>query len=140
MKPILTSLTIAASSMLAASASADAIDTFRQICVANAGNVAAIVDAGNRAGFSLSPFSGNSHMGVRTSTDESLQINVATSHSFECAVTTSDMQNPQAVNQRFFKSLGLTPRGGTARGVLNGKTYTFLHDTKGGEAFVIYAD
>ncbi len=79
-------------------------------------------------------------MGVRKKTDETLQINVATNHKFECAVTTSDMANPEQVRASFFKSLGLKPKGATAKGTIGGTTYTFLHDTRGGEAFVMYSN
>ncbi|MBK5933270.1 hypothetical protein C8N32_109129 [Rhodovulum imhoffii] len=120
-------------------AQAGAIDTFRQICVSNAGNPSAIIAAGNKAGFGMEKMAVGA-IGFRTKTDESLQVNVATKHKFECAVTTSDMANFEQVRADFFKSLGLKPKRGTARGIIGGKTYTFLHDTRGGEAFVMFSN
>ncbi len=124
---------------VASAVQAGSIDTFRQFCVANAGQPQAIADAGTKAGFRMTSAAGGV-MGFRKATDESLQVNVATKHKFECAVTTSDMANPEKVSADFFKSLGLTPRGATAKGSIGGTTYTFLHDTKGGEAFVMYSN
>lgn len=121
-------------------AHADPIETFRALCLPQIGNPAAIKRAARRAGFEMQDMGRNSFFGFRKSTNESLQINVATRHQFECAVTSPDMPNPNAVRARFFDSLGLKPRGQTARGTLNNTTYTFLHDTNQGEAFVVYAD
>ena len=133
-------ISIFVSAVLAASAvHAGSIDTFRQFCVANAGDPQAIANAGKKAGFKMTSAVGGM-MGFRKKTDESLQVNVATKHKFECAVTTSDMANPGQVSADFFKSLGLKPKGATAKGSIGGKTYTFLHDTRGGEAFVMFAD
>ncbi len=126
--------------MIPFSVQAGSIGTFRQLCVANAGDPAAIAAAGTKAGFRMSKMAAGKAMGFRKSTDESLQVNVATKHKFECAVTTSDMANPEQVGADFFKSLGLTPKRGTAKGKIGGKTYTFLHDTRGGEAFVMYSN
>ncbi len=125
---------------LASGAQADAIQTFRQLCLANAGNPAAIITAGKKAGFDMTPLAKNSAMGMRTKTDESLQVNVFTKHKFECAVTTSDIQNPEKVSSEFFGALGLKPRRGQAKASVGGKRYTFMHDTKGGEAFVMFAN
>ena len=126
--------------LLGGAAQADPITTFRQICMANLGQPAAAIKAGKSDGFNMTSLAANSSMGFKGSSDESVQINVATRHAFECAVTTSDMANPSAVTRQFFEALGLTGKGGKAKGKVGGKTYTFLHDTKGGEAFVVYAD
>lgn len=117
---------------------ADSIKTFRQLCLANAGNPSAIMAAGKKAGFDMTKIGESSAMGLRKKTDESLQINVFTNHAFECAVTTSDMANPDQVGAAFFKSLGLKPKRGQAKGSVGGQSYTFKHDSEGGEAFVMY--
>ncbi|MEO8530829.1 MAG: hypothetical protein ABI459_06380 [Deltaproteobacteria bacterium] len=124
----------------AGAAQADPIATFKQLCMQNLGNSSGAIKAGKKVGFTMITMGPGASMGFRNSTDESLQVNVATRHKFECTVTTSDMANPNAVADRFFAELGLTGRKGKAAGKIGGKTYTFMHDTKGGEAFVVYSD
>lgn len=122
----------------AAPAYADSIQTFRQFCLAHAPDSAAIKGAGERAGFDFSDFPPNGYIGFRRATDETLQINVATRHQFECAVTTSSAGNPVATGAAFFSALGLTPNRREARGLVRGEVYTFRYDPRGGEAFVMY--
>lgn len=119
---------------------ADSIDTFRSLCLPTLGDTAATKRAAEQAGFDVFELEPDSFLGSRTATDETLQVNVATRHTFECAVTTSDMANPADVTARFFAMLGLTPRGAKASGSVNGERYTFMHDTNDGEAFVVFAD
>ncbi len=126
--------------LFASSAHADAINTFKTLCFENAGSVAAIRKAATNHGFKVNKLGKNSYLGTRASTDERVQINVFTKHSFECAVTTSDMPRPRRISREFLKSLGLNGNKGRARTVIDGRSYTVLHDTKGGEAFVIFAD
>ena len=121
-------------------AAADPIKTFQTACMANAGDVAAIEATIKRAGFKVQELAPGSFIGARKSSDETVQVNVFTKHKFECAVTTSDMKNPKDVSKTFFETLGLKPRRGKATGRIGGKKYTFLHDTNGGEAFVMYAN
>lgn len=126
--------------MAATAASADAISSFRSLCLANAGDAAAIKSAGDRAGFKMREIGSNSFMGFNTRIDQSLQINAFTRNKFECAVTTSDMGGDRAVASKFFGALGLTQRQGQARGKIGGDTYTFKHDGRGGEAFVMFSN
>ncbi|MCX8508082.1 MAG: hypothetical protein ORN49_04250 [Rhodobacteraceae bacterium] len=128
----------------ATAASADPIKTFKALCLAHPGDTGAIVAAGKKAGFvpmSLgSDMDKNTFIGEKKSTGEALEVNAFTSHSFECALAVDDMQNPEAVRAAFFKAIGLPTDDITARGTIGGKTYTFLHDTNGGETFVMFAD
>lgn len=126
--------------VLATSAAADPIATFRATCMGALGNPAAIAQAGTAAGFQMTEIGAGSFMGSRASTDESLQINAFTSHKFECAVTTSDVADPNAFRDQFFQAIGIAHNGGEARGAVAGQTYTFKHDTNGGEALVVFAD
>lgn len=125
---------------LASPVSADAIATFQSICMNNLGNPAAIAQAGTAAGFALVEIGTDSFMGSRASTDETLQINAFTSNKFECAVTTSDVADPDAFRDRFFQSIGIAHNSGEARGAVAGQTYTFKHDTNGGETLVVFAN
>lgn len=125
---------------LVTSAIAGPIDTFRSLCMSHLGDPAAIAQAGKAAGFTLTEIGAGSFMGSRDSTDESLQINAFTSHKFECAVTTSDVADPNALRDQFFQSIGIPHNSGEARGAVAGRTYTFKHDTNGGEALVVFAD
>ena len=135
MQAAATLITVAASTSYA-----DPIATFRTLCVNNVGNPAAIEQAGSNAGFGMTPLGNDSYMGSRNSTDEALQINAFTQHAFECAVTTSDVADPSTLRDSFFQTLGLSHKNGQARGTVDGRTYTFLHDTNGGEAFVVFAN
>lgn len=119
---------------------ADSTQTFRQLCMAHAGDTAAIRKAAVKAGFKVMDLGPNVFMGMRDKTDESVQVNMATRHRFECAVTTSSKGNAKANEAAFFGSLGLTPTRRQAKGRIGGTPYTFLYDPKDGEAFVIYAD
>jgi hypothetical protein len=121
-------------------AQADAIDSFFRHCVNNAPDVSAIANSAANAGFQITEIGANARLGLRRSSDETIQVNVATQHRFECAVTTSDMPNPAQVTETFFTRLGLSPRRGRAQGTIGGQSYTFMHDTNGGEAFVMYID
>lgn len=121
-------------------ASTPSIKTFMTHCLAGAPNVAAIRSSAKKAGFTFVAFGPNAFLGSRTATDESLQLNVASSHSFECAVTTSSARNSTAVRAAFFDTLGVAQRGGVGTLIKNGKRYTVLHNSAGGEAFVISSD
>ena len=124
--------------VLAQNAYAGPIDTFKEVCLNNAGNTAAIREAINAQGFEIKNYKNGAFVGFRKSTDESVQVNVFTKHAFECAVTTSDIKQPRKIKKQFFKELGLKPSFGKASGSLGGKSYTFVHNTKGGEAFIMY--
>lgn len=126
--------------MLATSAAADPIDTFRTLCMNHLGDPAAIEQAGTAAGFQMLELQPDSYMGSRDSTDETLQINAFSSHKFECAVTTSDVADPDAFRETFFAAIGIPHRNGTATGSVAGQSYTFSHDTNGGEALVVFAN
>lgn len=130
---------------LSVPAMADPVKTFSNLCFANLGNPTAIIRAGKRAGFRMTSLgSPSSSMGMRNRTDESLQVNVFTQHAFECAVTTSDVDNPSALAKEFFDRLGLRGRKRgkiwTAAGRVSGKKYVFVLDTNSGEALVVYSD
>lgn len=126
--------------LCANAAAADPIETFRALCMANLGNPAGIEQAGKSAGFNMMELAPNSFMGSRDSTDESLQINAFSSHAFECAVTTSDVADANAFRDAFFAAIGVPHSNGTAKGSVGGQSYTFMHDTNGGEALVVYAN
>lgn len=126
--------------VFATQATADPVSTFRTLCMANLGNPAAIEQAGKSAGFQMLELGTNSFMGTRDSTDETLQINAFSSHKFECAVTTSDVTDPNAFRDTFFAAIGIAHTNGTPTGSVAGQTYTFTHDTNGGEALVVFAN
>ena len=136
MKQLLTALAIMS---LSSAAHADVIDTFKTVCMSDLGNPAAIAKRGSAKGFKMNNLSGDAWMGFNKKIDQSLQINAFTKNSFECAVTTSDVSDPNALRKEFFSGLGLKDRKGVAKGKIGGKTYYFKHDTKGGEALVVYA-
>ncbi len=133
-------LCVIAAVALPLAATAGPVETFRSICFAHLSDPAAIEKAAKKAGFDMTPLGQGSAMGARAKTDETVQINAFTSHKFECAVTTSDVADPAALGAKFFTALGLNAKGSKARAKANGQTYTFMHDTKGGEAFVVFAD
>lgn len=120
--------------------SADAIDTFKSLCLPYLQDLEGTKAAARKAGFTFTPFGDQGLFGARPGTDESIQVNVATSHPYECAVTTSDMPDPASVAARFFAELGLNPSGNKAYGQIKGQRYTFLHDSDGGEAFVVFKE
>jgi len=123
---------------LASSVTASPRDTSRSLCMSNLGNPAAIAQAGEAAVFDPMEIGAGSVKGSRDSTDESLQI--FTSNNFECAVTTSDVADLTAFRDQFFQSIGIPHSGGEARGTVAGQSYTFKHDTNGGEALVVFAN
>ena len=106
--------------------------------MSNLGNPAAIAQAGEAAVFDPMEIGAGRVKGSRDSTDESLQI--FTSNNFECAVTTSDVADLTAFRDQFFQSIGIPHSGGEARGTVAGQSYTFKHDTNGGEALVVFAN
>jgi hypothetical protein len=108
--------------------------------MSNLRNPAAIAQAGKAAGLDPMEIGAGSIMGLRDSTDESLQINAFTSNNIECAVTTSDVADPTTFRDHFFQSIGIPHSGGEARGTVAGQSYTFKHDTNGGEALVVFAN
>ena len=120
-------------------ASADVIDTFKSTCLSGLPNAKVIAQRGTSMGFSMANLYGDTWIGFNEKADQSLQLNVATRNSFECAVTTSDVSDPNALRKEFFSDLGLRDRRGVAKGKINGQTYFFKHDTNGGEALVVFA-
>jgi hypothetical protein len=126
--------------LLGTAANADTIGTFKKTCLAHLGNPSAIIKAGSRNGFKKSlDLGGLGWIGSNKKTDLTLQVNAFTKHKFECAVTSPDVNDPKALGAAFFSELGLKPKRGAATGKVNGVTYVFMHDTKGGEALVVYA-
>ena len=113
-------------------------ETFKTMCLNNIDQPQKIIEAGNRAGFNMRSLAPESAMGFRLSSDESLQVNAFTRKDFECAVTTSDISDPASVTRAFFAMLGITHRGNVGTKTINGTQYSFLHDTNGGEAFVVF--
>lgn len=126
--------------IIGSQAIADPIDTFKSICFKNAGNVAAIRADITKNGYKIEELKKDSFMGYLASTDESVQVNAFTNKSFECAVTTSDMRGARRLKKRFFREMGLNTKEITPTAVIAGTTYTFFHNTKGGEAFVMYVE
>lgn len=136
MKIIITLLTFFTASTMAI---AGPVETFQSLCMGNIGNPAKIEAAAKKAGFKMTSLAPNSAMGMRRATDESIQINAFTKHKFECAVTTSK-GNSATLRESFFQSIGAKHKRGVATGKINNVKYTFLHDPKGGEAFVVFSD
>lgn len=70
-------------------------------------------------------------------TDESVQVNVFTKAAFECAVTTSDVADPEALRAQFFAALGISSPKSQVKAKIKGRSYSIKFDTNGGEALVI---
>jgi hypothetical protein len=128
-------------SALPAVVQAGPVETFHALCVKHLSDPAAIVAAAKKAGFKMTSVGANNFIGDRKKTDESVQINAFTQHKFECAVTTSDVADPKALYAQFMASVGIAkPRHNPSSAKINGKKYSFLYDTTGGEALIVYAE
>ena len=134
MKLILAALSL----LMATSAMADPVATFRGLCMAHLDNVPALRAAAAKQGFAPTDLGPNAFMGLRQKTDESIQVNAFTRAAFECAVTTSDVANPETLRRQFFGALGIdTPKSEVAVKI-GGRAYRVRFDTNGGEALVIF--
>ncbi len=133
----LKSVALAMACLLAAPAFADPVETFRGLCMAQLDNVPALRAAAQKQGFKITDLGANSFMGARKRTDESIQVNVFTKARFECAVTTSDVADPEALRARFFSALGVQTRKSRVKAQIQGRSYVISFDTQGGEAMVI---
>ncbi len=121
------------------SKSKQAIDTFLGTCNQALGDVDQIRSLAQARGFVEQPqfqplISGNGALLENESLGQTIQLNVATGFKFECAVTTDDVANPKWFGNAFYSAVG-----GTTKEV-NGKTYGYLHDTKGGETLVVFSN
>lgn len=125
---------------MASTTVAGPIATFQTLCMPNLSAPSAIKAAGTAAGFEMMELATDSYLGTRDSTDETLQINAFTRHKFECAVTTSDVADANAFRDSFFAAIGISHANGTGTGTVAGQSYTFSHDTNGGEALVVFAN
>ncbi len=114
------------------------IRTFQQLCMTNLDQPAAIIAAGQEAGFDMDVFAEDKAMGRRKSTDETLQVNVFTRNAFECAITTGGREEGAEWTAIFFESLGIESSGTSATFAIKKVEYTLLHDRNGGENFVVY--
>jgi len=126
--------------VLASTASADVVKTFSSTCLQNLGNPAAIEKSAKKQGFTDSSLNElfDGYIGERKKTDETVQVNIASKNSFECAVTTSDVANAEEVRMRFFQSLGISTKKSEVAAKVGDQRYTFKFDTQGGEALVVY--
>ena len=117
---------------------ADPVATFRGLCMAHLDDVPALRAAATKQGFAPTDLGPNAFMGLRQKTDEGIQVNAFTRAAFECAVTTSDVANPETLRRQFFDALGIdTPKSEVAVQI-GGRAYRVRFDTKGGEALVIF--
>ena len=119
-------------------ANADVVDTFHNVCMKGLGKSQETERAAKAAGFKRSPISDvmGGYMGDKAG--ETVQINIATRNSWECAVTRSDVADPEELRSRFFNSLGLKTRKAQVSARVGGQRYVFKFDTSGGEALVVY--
>jgi hypothetical protein len=124
--------------LLATSALADPVATFRGLCMAHLDDVPALRSAAAKQGFGPTDLGPNAFIGMRKKTDESIQVNAFTRAAFECAVTTSDVADPETPRRKFFAALGIdTPKSEVAVKI-GRRAYRIKFDTKGGEALVIF--
>lgn len=123
--------------MLAAPGVAGPVETFQGLCMAHLDDVAGLRRAAQAQGFDLTELGPESFMGMRARTDESVQVNVFTKAAFECAVTTSDVADPEALRAQFFAALGISSPKSQVKAKIKGRSYSIKFDTKGGEALVI---
>lgn len=117
-----------------------AVAAFASACLQNSPSVAAIVAEGRRLGFDMNEIGPDAAFGVKESGADytSLQINMASSYAFECAVTTLVSQNTSAASVRnaFFAGVGQQPTAsGSTTVTLNGKSYKLSHEALNGGAF-----
>ena len=110
---------------------APAIGIFKETCVALTPDVAGIAQAGRAAGFDLEHrVSENVIFGVREQNGRtsSLQVNIASAYTYECAITTLTNQTSDAdIRNAFFQSMGTTHSGGEGQIAIKGKTYILRH-------------
>ncbi|MFD2172623.1 hypothetical protein [Rhodobacter lacus] len=122
------------------------VETFGALCAAHLDDPAGIANAARARGFGPSALSGSQLLGPsayiarNSALNQSVQVNVTTPHGFECAVTGADVAAPELLRQAFFAAQGLAGSASTAQKVVNGKRYTFVFNTNGGEALVVYRD
>ena len=116
------------------------VQSFISLCHQNLDAPEAIARTATSQGFNILPGLGalGETIGLRKATDESVQINVATKHAFECAVTTSDVSNPAALRDEFFSAVGLPTGRSQVEATINGNNYFYRFDSNGGEALVVY--
>lgn len=114
-----------------------AIALFQKTCATHTPDIPAIVAAGQSAGFDMKR-NGNSAYGSKVAEGGalSLQINMASSYAYECAVTSIGNQDSDAqTRQAFFNAMGIKHRGGQGTINLGGKSYILKHLVIGGGAF-----
>lgn len=133
----LTAAWLMLSPALAAPVFAGPVETFQGLCMAHLEDVAGLRRAAQAQGFDLTDLSPTSFMGMRDSSDESIQVNAFTRAAFECAVTTSDVADPEALRAQFFTALGISTKKSQVKAKIQGRSYAIKFDTKGGEALVI---
>jgi hypothetical protein len=128
--------------MAALPASADMVDTFKSICLAHLDDPAGVQKAARSAGFKgglLAEVMGkDAYIAFHDETAETVMLNVATPHEFDCAITSPDLPGPEKLRQTFFASLGIKTGKSMVKAKVGGKQYTFKFDTYDGEALVVY--
>ncbi|WP_217642090.1 hypothetical protein [Aliiroseovarius crassostreae] len=124
------------------------VSTFMQTCNAQLGNPSGIVQAAQQIGFSGGLGSSDAQVSeiiggqllFNPALDQTVQVNVATSNAFECAVTTSDVADPLALKAEFYEAVGVKGNRNMVNASINGKAYTYKFDTRGGEALVVFSN
>jgi hypothetical protein len=131
---------VLATVLAGASARADVIDEFQALCLSHLDQPAGSKKAAAKRGYAPVDLGKGSFMASNRKIDTTLQVNAFTRHSYECAVTTSDVADPKALKARFFQSLGVKAKGNRVAAKVGSQTYTFEFNTTGGEALVVYRD
>lgn len=118
-----------------------AFNTFKNGCLRFSPDVDALATFAEQQGMTAERFGENSLLATSqtfgATSGSSLQVNVATSHSYECAVTavTSSKVNKRQTRQSFFDAIGVSQRNGAGTISVNGAAYQVRHVThRGAEA------
>jgi len=116
-----------------------AVAAFKDVCLRSAPSFATASAKAKRYGIKELLSFGNSAMGMTD--DHSLSVEIKPNR--ECSVTSPNRSNP-ALHAQFLRAVGEfadTPQANTAgtpfQGVVKGYRFAFLHDRKGGEAYVM---
>lgn len=133
----LTAACLMLSPALAVPVFAGPVETFQGLCMAHLEDVAGLRRAAQAQGFDLHEVGPENFFGMRTRTDEGIQVNVFTRATFQCVVTTSDVADPEALRQQFFTALGISTKKWQVKAAIGGKKYQIKFDTRGGETLVI---
>ncbi|MDA9208230.1 hypothetical protein N9O61_05015 [Octadecabacter sp.] len=118
-----------------------ATQAFIDTCLTHSPDIPALIASGTALGYDMERDGSNSAFGSKFASGlaTSLQINVASSYAFECAVTetASPDADDAAIRDAFFAAAGQPHTNGVGSIVLNGKEYLLTHLVFDGGAFGI---